>query len=81
MPTEDRDFQLGLLPEKQWNWRTFAASYSMVTALVLLLIFFGILMPGTLLLTNYHDHRVSSPSVLAAGTVTKAASGSRQVAA
>jgi TonB family protein len=54
MPTDDRDFQLGLLPDKKWNWRTFAASYGMVTALVLLLIFFGILTPGTLLLTNYH---------------------------
>jgi len=54
MPTDDRDFQLGLLPEKKWDWRTFAASYGIVTALVLFLIFFGILVPGTLLLTNYH---------------------------
>jgi TonB family protein len=54
MSTDDRDFQLGLLPEKKWDWRTFAASYGSVTALVLLLIFFGILVPGTLLITNYH---------------------------
>jgi TonB family protein len=54
MSTDDRDFQLGLLPEKKWDWRTFAASYGIVTALVLLLIFFGILVPGTLLITNYH---------------------------
>ena len=54
MSTDDRDFQLGLLPEKKWDWRTFAASYGIVTALVLLLVFFGILVPGTLLITNYH---------------------------
>ena len=33
------DFQLGLLPEKKWNWRTFAASYGLVTAFILLLCF------------------------------------------
>jgi TonB family protein len=54
MSTDDRDFQLGLLPEKKWDWRTFAASYGIVSALVLLLVFFGILVPGTLLITNYH---------------------------
>jgi TonB family protein len=53
MPTDDSSFQLGLLPEKKWDWRTFAASYGIVTAMVLFLIFFGILVPGTLLLTNY----------------------------
>jgi TonB family protein len=47
----DRSFQLGLLPEKKWNWRTFATSYGIVTALVLLLIFFGIISPDTLLMT------------------------------
>jgi hypothetical protein len=50
MPAYDRSFQLGLLPEKKWNWRTFATSYGIVTALVLLLIFFGIIMPDTLLI-------------------------------
>jgi len=55
MPTSDREFELGLLPEKKWNWRTFLASYGMVGCLVLLLIFFGVLMPETLLITsNYH---------------------------
>lgn len=53
MPTYDRSFQLGLLPEKKWNWRTFATSYGMVTALILFLISFGIIMPGTLTMTNY----------------------------
>jgi TonB family protein len=50
MPAYDRSFQLGLLPEKKWNWRTFATSYGIVTSLVLLLIFFGIVMPDTLLI-------------------------------
>jgi TonB family protein len=50
MPTYDGSFQLGLLPEKKWNWRTFATSYGIVTALILLLIFFGIIMPDTLLI-------------------------------
>jgi len=55
MPTYDRSFQLGLLPEKKWNWRTFAASYGIVTGLILFLIAFGILVPDTLLITaNYH---------------------------
>src|ERR1700688_1988313 len=50
MPTYDRNFELGLLPEKKWNWRTFATSYGIVTALILFLIFFGIIMPDTLLI-------------------------------
>ncbi len=55
MPTADRNFQLGLLPEKRWDWRTFATSYGMVTALVLFLISFGIIMPETLVMTHiYH---------------------------
>lgn len=51
MPTYDRNFKLGLLPEKKWDWRTFATSYGIVTALILFLIFFGIIMPDTLLIT------------------------------
>jgi TonB family protein len=55
MPTDDRSFQLGLLPEKQWNWRTFVASYGMLCSLVLLLIIAGMIVPDTLLITsNYH---------------------------
>ena len=55
MPTYDRGFQLGLLPEKKWNWRTFVASYGILMCLILLLILFGIMMPDTLLITmNYH---------------------------
>jgi TonB family protein len=55
MPTYNRGFQLGLLPEKKWNWRTFATSYGIVTALILFLICFGILFPDTILITGiYH---------------------------
>ncbi len=55
MPTYDGDFQLGLLPEKKWNWRTFVASYGILTCLILLLIVVGIVVPDTLLITaNYH---------------------------
>src|SRR5580658_9303714 len=55
MPTYDRGFQLGLLPEKKWNWRTFATSYGILAALILLLIVVGIMTSDTLLNTaNYH---------------------------
>jgi TonB family protein len=55
MPMEDSSFQFGLLPEKKWDWRTFAASYGMLTGLVILLILFGIIVPDSLLITsNYH---------------------------
>ena len=55
MPTYHCSPQLGLLPEKKWNWRTFVASYGFLTGLILLLILFGIIMPDTLLITaNYH---------------------------
>jgi TonB family protein len=55
MPTEDSSLELGLLPEKKWNWRTFAASYGLLTSLVLFLILFSVMVPDTLLLNmNYH---------------------------
>jgi TonB family protein len=55
MPTFNHEFQLGLLPETKWDWRTFAASYGLVTAFILLLVFFGILVPETLnIVSNYH---------------------------
>jgi TonB family protein len=55
MPTEQRGFELGLLPEKKWDWRTFVASYGMLTCLIVVLILFGIIVPDTLLITaNYH---------------------------
>ena len=55
MPTNDRNFELGLLPEKKWDWRTFATSYGLVSALILLLICFGIILPDTMLVSpNFH---------------------------
>jgi TonB family protein len=48
MSSFDREFKLGLLPEKKWDWRTFAASYGIVTGVILFLICFGIIMPDTL---------------------------------
>jgi TonB family protein len=55
MATYSRGFHLGLLPEKKWDWRTFAVSYGLVAALLLLFIMFGIIMPDTLNLgVNYH---------------------------
>jgi TonB family protein len=47
--------QLGLLPETKWNWRTFAASYGLVTLLLLFFVAFGLIMPESLqLLPNFH---------------------------
>jgi len=55
MPTDNREFKLGILPEKKWDWRTFAASYGFVTACAAFLCFFGIFMPDTLKIAmNYH---------------------------
>jgi len=55
MPTYNRGFQLGLLPEKKWNWRTFAASYGFLTALILLMIVIGIMASDTIIpIVNYH---------------------------
>ena len=55
MATYTRGFQLGLLPDKKWDWRTFAASYGIVIAVVLFFILFGIIMPDTLQLApNFH---------------------------
>ncbi len=53
MPTRDGGFQLGLLPEKKWNWRAFAASYGFVTSLILLMIVVGILTSDTLMTASY----------------------------
>ena len=55
MPTFDGNFQLGLLPEKKWNWRTFATSYGILIGFVLLLIVVGVMTSDTLLnLENFH---------------------------
>jgi len=55
MATFERELHLGPLPQQKWNWRSFIASYSIVAALILFFIMFGILVPDTLrLLPNYH---------------------------
>ena len=48
MPTYDRGFRLGLLPEKKWDWRTFATSYGLLVCFILCFLFFGLLMPEEL---------------------------------
>ena len=55
MATYYRGFQLGLLPEKKWDWRTFAASYGFITLLILFFLVFGLIMPESLQLRpNFH---------------------------
>jgi TonB family protein len=55
MPTYDRGFKLGLLPERKWNWRTFAASYGILVGLILLLIIVGIMATDTIIpIVSYH---------------------------
>jgi TonB family protein len=49
MPTANGGFQLGLLPEKKWNWRTFATSYGMLAGLILLLAIVGVMTSDSLL--------------------------------
>ena len=55
MPTYQREFRLGLLPEKKWNWRTFATSYGLLVCFILLMLLFGVLMPAELK-TNLNFH-------------------------
>jgi TonB family protein len=54
MPTPNRGFQLGLLPERKINKRAVAASYGLVLFLLLILINIGLLLPEKLQLTQYH---------------------------
>jgi TonB family protein len=54
MPTYERGFQLGLLPEKKWDWRTFVASYGILTGLIVLIVVCGIMMSDTLITASYH---------------------------
>jgi TonB family protein len=55
MPTYDRGFKLGLLPERKWNWRTFAASYGILVALIVLMIVVGIMATDTIIpIVSYH---------------------------
>jgi TonB family protein len=54
MATPYRGFQLGLLPERKVNKKAMAASYGLVTLLVLLLINLSLLLPEKLQLQQYH---------------------------
>lgn len=55
MPTQNGGFQLGLLPERKWNWRTFATSYGLLCAFILLLLLVNVLLPEELK-TNLSFH-------------------------
>jgi TonB family protein len=48
-------FQLGILPERKMDWRTFATSYGGLILFILLLINIGLIWPEKLqLISNYH---------------------------
>ncbi len=54
MSTSDGGFELGLLPERKIDKRAIAASYSMVSLLLLLLICLSMVVPEKLTLKQYH---------------------------
>ncbi len=54
MATPYRGFQLGLLPERKMNPRALAASYGLVTLLLLIVINIGLVVPEKLQLSQYH---------------------------
>ncbi len=54
MPTADRGFQLGLLPERKVNKQAMVTSYGLITLVVLILINIGVFMPEKLQLAQYH---------------------------
>jgi len=54
MPTADRGFQLGLLPERKVNKQAMVTSYGLVTLALLILINLGLFMPERLQLAQYH---------------------------
>jgi len=54
MATPYRGFQLGLLPERKVNKQAMAASYGLVTLVLLILINLSLLMPEKLQLQTYH---------------------------
>jgi len=54
MATAYRGFELGLLPERKMNPRALAASYGLVTLLLLIVINLGLIMPEKLQMTQYH---------------------------
>jgi TonB family protein len=54
MSMSDREFQLGLLPERKVDKRALATSYGLVSLLVLFVINIGLVLPETLRLKEYH---------------------------
>ncbi|HEX6504166.1 MAG TPA: energy transducer TonB [Terriglobales bacterium] len=54
MPTSTDTLSLGLLPEHQTNWRSFATGYGSVILLILLLINIGLLFPQKIQLIQFH---------------------------
>src|SRR5580704_12306143 len=54
MPTANRGFQLGLLPERKINKPALAASYGLVTLAILILINIGLLIPAKLQMVQFH---------------------------
>jgi TonB family protein len=49
------NFELGILPDKKWDWRTFATSYGFVILLIVIVINIGLIWPERLqLIHNYH---------------------------
>ena len=54
MATPYRGFELGLLPERKINPRALAASYGLVTLLLLIVVNIGLLMPERLQMAQYH---------------------------
>ena len=41
-------FKLGILPERKWDWRTFATSYGIVILFILIFINIGLIFPEKL---------------------------------
>ena len=49
-----RSFELGLLPERKLNWRSFATSYGFIALVVLIVVNIGLIWPERLQLHRYY---------------------------
>ena len=59
-----QSFELGLLPERKLNWRSFVTSYAFVAFLVLIVVNIGLIWPERLQLHNYYvTELIPLPSV------------------
>jgi len=54
MAMPDREFQLGLLPQRKINKRALATSYGFISLMLFILINIGILLPAKMQLKEYH---------------------------